>query len=365
MLFIRRIYEKITYSSPFYIRIFSLNPTSFCTKKGIPKTISITIPFGVGGGTDVWARFISPHLSKHITSSPTIVIKNVPGGGSITGTNLFYSRAKNNGSEIIGISASTLFPFMLGDVRVRYDFERWQPIFASPTGGVVYMQPNLGISSAAELSTLEDQPLLFTAQGATQLELPVMLALDMLDLNLRPVFGMTSRGEGRLAFERGEAHLDFQTTSAYINSVQDLVNNQKAIPLFSLGVIDVNGEVIRDPAFPNIPTFQEVYEMRFGSKPEGLQYDAYKKFLTAGFALQKVLLIPNNAPQSIIDELNRAIGSMLNDPQFRADAMLHIGEYQNLTGETVQNHLKEAITMTPELQDWVKNWLKEKFNIAI
>lgn len=357
--------KKLRTLALFILGFSLLTPQAFAQKKGIPKTISITIPFGVGGGTDVWARFISPHLSKHITSSPTIVIKNVPGGGSITGTNLFYSRAKNNGSEIIGISASTLFPFMLGDVRVRYDFERWQPIFASPTGGVVYMQPNLGISSAAELSTLEDQPLLFTAQGATQLELPVMLALDMLDLNLRPVFGMTSRGEGRLAFERGEAHLDFQTTSAYINSVQDLVNNQKAIPLFSLGVIDVNGEVIRDPAFPNIPTFQEVYEMRFGSKPEGLQYDAYKKFLTAGFALQKVLLIPNNAPQSIIDELNRAIGSMLNDPQFRADAMLHIGEYQNLTGETVQNHLKEAITMTPELQDWVKNWLKEKFNIAI
>lgn len=353
--------KKLRYLTCILLSFTLLIPHTFAQKKPLPKTINITIPFGVGGGTDVWARFISPHLSKYISNMPTIVIKNVPGGGSITGTNLFYSRAKHNGSEIVGISASTLFPYMLGDVRVRYNFDKWQPIFASPTGGVVYMQPNLGISSAEDIALLGDQPLLFTAQGATQLELPVMLALDMLQLNLKPVFGMTSRGEGRLAFERGEAQLDFQTTSAYINSVQDLINNEKAIPLFSLGIIDDSGEFVRDPAFPDIPTFQEVYQYRFGTLPEGMQYEAYKKFLTAGFSLQKVLLTPNQTPAYIINEINAAIHQMIKDTLFQKDAIGHIGPYQNLTGEAVSKHLQAAITMSPELQDWVKDWLYTKY----
>lgn len=359
--------KKFRYITSLLLMFSTFFPQSFAQKNQypVPKTISVTIPFGVGGGTDVWARFISPHLSKYLSNAPTIVIKNVPGGGSITGTNLFYSRAKHNGSEMIGISASTLFPYMLGDIRVRYNFDNWQPIFASPTGGVVYIQPNLGISTADEIEKLGNQPLLFTAQGATQLELPVMLALDMLKLNLKPVFGMTSRGEGRLAFERGEAQLDFQTTSAYINSVQDLIDNNKAIPLFSLGILNENGDTIRDPAFANIPTFQEVYVSRFGKQPEGMQYEAYKKFLTAGFSLQKVFLIPNNTPQPIVNEINIAIHQMIEDNLFQKDAVDHIGPYKNLTGTTVSKHLQEAITMSPELQEWVKNWLYEKYNIAI
>ena len=49
----------------------------------VPGNIKWTIPFGVGGGTDVWARFFSPWLSESLPGEPTIMIDNVPGGGSI------------------------------------------------------------------------------------------------------------------------------------------------------------------------------------------------------------------------------------------------------------------------------------------
>ncbi|MDX5376638.1 MAG: tricarboxylate transporter, partial [Halomonas sp.] len=87
----------------------------------VPDTIKWTIPFGVGGGTDVWARFFAPWLSEHIPGEPTIMIDNVPGGGSINGSNLCAMRAKSDGSDWLGASASTQYPAMLGDKRVRYD----------------------------------------------------------------------------------------------------------------------------------------------------------------------------------------------------------------------------------------------------
>ncbi|MCB1638441.1 MAG: tricarboxylate transporter, partial [Thiothrix sp.] len=57
------------------------------------KTVEWTVPFGVGGGTDVWARFFAPQLAETLPGKPTVVVLNVPGGGSITGANQFYQRA--------------------------------------------------------------------------------------------------------------------------------------------------------------------------------------------------------------------------------------------------------------------------------
>ena len=52
------------------------------------KTIEWIIPFAVGGGSDVWARFHLPLLQKHMPGNPTVVIRNVTGGGSINGAKL-------------------------------------------------------------------------------------------------------------------------------------------------------------------------------------------------------------------------------------------------------------------------------------
>ena len=331
----------------------------------VPSTINWTIPFGVGGGTDVWARFIAPHLTKNIEGNPTVVIKNQPGGGSITGTNLFYQRAKSNGEDILGTSASTLFPFMLGDQRVRYNFEKWIPLMASPTGGVVYVQPDLGVSSANDIAKLNGVTLPFGSQSPTGLELPVFLAFEMLGLDIKPVFGMKSRGAGRLAFERGEAKIDFQTSSAYMNSVLDLVQNNKAVPLFSLGILNKQGKIVRDPAFPDLPTFEEVYAKKYGKEPSGMEYTAYKKFLAAGFAFQKVIFIPAETPSDIIGEYQKGIQKMLQDPAFIKDSEVQVGPYENVMGIDAAQYLSDAVTVSPELYSWISNWLKTKFDYKL
>ena len=66
------------------------------------NTIDLTIPFGVGGGSDTWARVYAPYLTKYLPGNPTIVVKNVPGGGGITGVNQFVARARTNGRDIWG-----------------------------------------------------------------------------------------------------------------------------------------------------------------------------------------------------------------------------------------------------------------------
>jgi len=172
------------------------------------NTVEIVIPFGVGGGSDVWARFNAPFLSKYLPGNPNVVVKNVPGGGSITGTNQYAANARPDGLSLLGTSGSTQFPYLLGDPRVRYDYKSWEVVMASPTGGVAYISSNLGVKSLKDLGKLKGQRLVYGSQGATSLDLVPLLGFRQLGLEVQHVFGMKSRGEGRLAFERGEANID-------------------------------------------------------------------------------------------------------------------------------------------------------------
>ncbi|MDI5986600.1 tricarboxylate transporter [Halomonas sp. M4R5S39] len=331
----------------------------------VPGTIKWTVPFGVGGGTDVWARFFAPWLSEHIPGQPNIMIDNVPGGGSINGSNLFAMRAKSDGSDWLGASASTQYPAMLGDKRVRYDYSAWTPILATPTGGVVYAQASLGEDSESALASLLEQPVKLAVQSHTGLELPVLIALDMLGVEVQAVSGMQSRGEGRLAFERGEADIDFQTTSAYLSSVAPLVESGRAVPLFSLGVMNDAGEIVRDPAFPDLPTFSEVYEEVHGEAPSGTANDAYEKFFASGFTLQKLIMVPNDTPEALVETYREAALKFIDTEEFKQEADAQLGPYTPIVGDTVQQHLEDAMSLDDATREWLVDWLSSKHGASI
>ncbi|MDI5935689.1 tricarboxylate transporter [Halomonas kalidii] len=331
----------------------------------VPGAIKWTVPFGVGGGTDVWARFFAPWLSEHIPGQPTIMIDNVPGGGSINGSNLFAMRAKSDGSDWLGASASTQYPAMLGDKRVRYDYADWTPILATPTGGVVYAQASLGEDTESALASLLEQPVKLAVQSHTGLELPVLIALDMLGVEVQAVSGMQSRGEGRLAFERGEADIDFQTTSAYLSSVAPLVESGRAVPLFSLGVMNDAGEIVRDPAFPDLPTFSEVYEEVHGEAPSGTANDAYEKFFASGFTLQKLIMVPNATPEALIETYREAALEFIDTEEFKQEADAQLGPYTPIVGDIVRQHLEDAMSLDDATREWLSDWLKTKHGASI
>ena len=327
------------------------------------KTIEWWVPFSEGGGSDVWARFFAPYLSRYLPGNPNVMIRNVPGGGSITGTNEFVARARPNGLQLLGTSGSTQFPYLLGDTRVRYDFAELEPVLVSPTGGVVYIPSKFNITDASELGQVADQELVYASQGATSLDLVPMLAFEVLGLNVRHVFGMTGRGDGRLAFERGEATIDYQTSSAYLTNVVPLVEAGTAVPLFSYGVLDAQGNVQRDPSFPDIPHFVEAYEMMHGEAPSGVVFDAYMAFFGAGFAAQKPAMLPKGTPPEIVAAYRDAFAAAAADPDLKASSGEVLGAYQQAVGEDVDGLYRVATTIADEPRNWVRDYLQERHNV--
>lgn len=320
------------------------------------------IPFKEGGGTGTWARFYAPLLAETLNGKPTLVIKNVPGGGSIKGANQFNSRAKNTGLDVFGSSASTLFYYLLGDKRAKYQPTDWIPVFASPTGGVFYVTPELGIKTAADLLKIKDKELIFPSLGATSLDLVPLLALETLGMKVKPVFGM-DRSSGRLAFERGEVNVDYQTSAPYMKKVIPLIEEGKAIPIMTWGALGDDGNMKRDPSFPDLPHFAEVYEMLHGKKLEGQVFDVWKTFFVAGFAAQKIMFLPKDTPADTVASWREAAAKAVNTEGFDEKAAKVIGPYQQITGDQVEMTVETIFSLSEADKKWIQGWLTEKYNV--
>lgn len=329
------------------------------------EQITWIIPFKVGGGSDVWSRLYAPFFQKYLPGNPIVAVKNMPGGGSITGGNHFHTRVKgDDGLTVFGSSGSTSFPYLLGNSKVKYDFGQYHIVFASPTGGVAYINPGLGVNSAADLKGFKGE-LSYASQGATSLDIVPLLAFDMLGLNVKAIFGYKGRGAGRVAFEQGEVNIDYQTSTAYIKNVRPLVEQKLAVPLMTWGVLDDDGKIVRDPIEPDLPCFPEVYEMVLGKKPEGQRWEAWKAFFIAGFGVQKAMWLPQNTKPEIVAAYREAVVKVIADPEFQVVVEKSLGGYKQLAGESARKAFDQVLSVSKEDRAWVIKWIKEKYDIEV
>lgn len=329
------------------------------------QTIEWIIPFGTGGGSDTWARFNAPFLSRYLPGNPTVVVVNEPGGGSTRGTNLFSQRAQPDGLTILGTSGSTQFPYLLGDPRVRYEYQDWSVVMVGPTGGVAYVSPSTGVEGIDDVAKLQGQRLVYASQGATSLDLVPMLAFKMLGLDVNYVFGFGGRGDGRLAFERGEVNIDYQTSSAFISNVTPLVDEGTAIPLMTWGVLDEDGNPQRDPTFPDLPILEEVYEMVHGEAPSGPMYEAYKAFNTAGFAARKMVVLPEGASDELIETYRQAWRDVFADEEYQATFEDALGSYGQVTDRGAEALFAAGTNIDPEVRAMVVDMLTTEYNVRL
>lgn len=325
------------------------------------KRVEILVPAAEGGGSDLHGRFYAAYLSKYLPGKPTVVVRNMPGGGHSIGGNYFARHAKPDGTDIFSSTGSTQFPFLLGDKRVQYDYANMRAFLNSPFGGVAYVQPDLGVKSVADIAKLKGVELSYPSQGPATLDLLPKLSFELLGLNVKAVFGFRGRGDGRLAFERGDATIDYQTTGAYQQNVIPLVKRGRAVPLFSWGALDERGEVVRDPTFSDLPHFLEIYQKVHGKPLSGIQAQVWKAFFAAGFGAQKFLLVPKETPQPIFNALSQAVHKSLEDPDFKARSSEFIGDYAQYVGEAAERNKRIATEVSPEAKQWVLKWLKDRY----
>jgi len=329
------------------------------------KTIELIVPYMPGGGTEAWAKSVAPYLNRYLPGHPAVVIRNNPGGNATKAANEFAEKSSLDGSSVLVTAASNQLSFLLGDSRVRYDFSNWRPILAYRSGVVVYTSEKLGVNNIQEFLNLRDEYLVMASMGPTSDDLFVLMAFDLLNINVSSIFGSPGRGPARRIFLRGEANIDFQTTASYMANVKPDEDHGKAVPLFTLGSFDQNMNYVRDPMFPDLPNIAEVYEMVHGNPPSGDAWDAWYTLFRAGHGSLKLLVLPHDTPESIINAYHAAVQQMIDDPEFHTSLAYQLGKRSMLAGEEAAELMQDRTTISEKTRNWIVKWIYDRYGVRL
>lgn len=342
-----------------------LNPPASTTDGDyVDETVELMIPLAEGGGTDTWARFVAAELTGAVPGAPGLAPTNDDGGEGILGTNHFMSSAEPDGTEVLVSTASTVVPYLLDMPAVQYDFNRLRPILANGTGAVVYARTAAGVDGVEDLVDRE-RPLVFGGIAATSLDVTTLLAFDLLGADIESTFGFEGRGPVNLALQRGEVDIDYQTTSSYGPAVDPLVQDGTAVPLFSLGQVDGDGTIVRDPNFPDIPTVVETYEELYGEQPDADRLATYRAILALTYTYQKALWVPEETPDEAVDLLRTTAEEMGADPAFQQSAAEVLGGYPIDASADLDERIGEAYQVDDDVRDDVLELLESSYDITI
>ncbi|MDI7261971.1 MAG: hypothetical protein QME90_18915, partial [Thermodesulfobacteriota bacterium] len=324
------------------------------------KVITLVIPISVGGGTDTAARLISRHLGKYIPGNPVIVVRNIVGAAALIGVNYAWA-AKPNGLTLVLTDGKANIQNLVRPKGTDFKLEEMSPILVSATGTVFYARPGIIkepkdiLTGKGVISGLEDP------SGGTGFSF--VCAKELLGVRFeKEVWGYPGSGPRRLAFLAGEINLSVESSVGYKSSVKPYVERGQAVPVFQSGILDEKGNVIRD--VPDIPTTPEIYQQIHGKAPSGLAWDMYK-VMVAGRTFGKMLLFPPKTPAEIVNIYRKAAVEMVNSLEFHNESEKIEPGARYLVGETLARTYLDGISARPEVVEFIKKVLSEKYGIVL
>jgi tripartite-type tricarboxylate transporter receptor subunit TctC len=268
------------------------------------KTITIVVPIGPGGAYDAYARLVSRHLGKHISGNPTIIARNMPGGGGVIASNYVYNVAPQDGTTLTIITSSFANEHLFGNPQIRYDARRFLAIGRLlDTTSVLFFWHTSPIKTLSDMLT---KPATLAISSINEIPAYRLTAMNRyLGTQLKPIPGYPSARDYVLAAERGETDGGTSTFIGLSQLFSGYLRDKK------LNVL-VQFALQRDANMRDVPT---VLELTTNS-------DATQIFqhLVANDEIGRSLFTTPNVPATRLALLRSAFQAMLADADFQAEA---------------------------------------------
>jgi len=356
----------------FVASVFAVSVVSFAAVAAVATEevsfdrVELIIPYGPGGGSSLHGRLYAMALEKTLPGNPTVLIRNIPGAGSVRGINEFHNVAKPDGKTIASIASGTFFSYIVDNPVVRYPLTEFNSFLSSPFGVIIYARKDqaggLTGNAVENIKALQKTPPVYGGQDATSSDMPALLAMHMLNIKPRTLFGV-SNNEARGAFERGELTLNYDNMASWETGVEPLIKEGTAVPLFTFGFVNENGEVIRDPVAPLIPTFNELYEAVHGKPLAGIEKETWMAMLAIRVMAAKAFVLPKGTPQHIIDVYSQAAREADAAIQQTSQGKAILGPYPQTFGKEAQLTMLAAAKFTDEQKQYLRDWAREVYDV--
>jgi tripartite-type tricarboxylate transporter receptor subunit TctC len=262
------------------------------------RTVALVVNFSAGGGCDTGGRLLARYLPDNVAGQPQLFVQNVPGAGGLVGLNTLYGTDAEDGT-MLGWVCGLMAPQALGVETVQYDAASFHWLGAAFESQVLYADSDLGIESFADLVGASDVVSGGFAPDSTK-DLGLRTLLNLLEIDYQHVSGYPGNSDLRLALERNEINLHEETVTGHFTAMQPLVDDGTLVVLGQRGIVDADGEVIRDPRIPDIPTYLEAVVDEMGEAVvETTEYQALEALVKVDSFLRAVVYPPSTDPDAV------------------------------------------------------------------
>ena len=335
-------------------------PASTALAQGYYDGETITLIMGLdasAGGTTV-GRLLAKHLELNLEGNPNVVVRNMPGASMMSAHIFVLLKAPRDGTTLYYGPRSSLGELLeFPGHSFRYNqFTVLGGVQLAPL--VTYVRKDMldgGIQAPADV--LRAEGLIFGGISAEHGRMIAStLGLDLIGTNYHFVGGYPGSGKIRAAVLSGEVNMATDAAHAYLNEVVPMFEQQGLnAPLFSLPLLNADGELVKSPLVPDIPTIAELYESIHGSAPSGTNWDAIRTMIEIDQTMQHVFLGPPQMDPRAIEEFRAVIGPTLATEAFREEAVRILSYVpDHVDAERATAILDATADVTPEVQAYIE-----------
>ncbi|MET0528963.1 MAG: tripartite tricarboxylate transporter substrate-binding protein [Microvirga sp.] len=302
------------------------------------KNIDLVVGGNAGGGYDIYARALSRHLSSHIPGNPKIIVKNVPGAGSLIATRSLYHQAPKDGTTIGSIFRGAVMEPIFGDAeKAKFDSRQFSYLASASTadGGTCIVRPDAKVQNFKQAFT-ETLVVGAAGRGTAIGDMPVWIN-NLLKTKLKIVAGYKGSPDTMIAFERGEIEgiCGLQYSNIAVQAPH-WITERKANVIVQLGMKGdaqlnkMNVPMIWD--FVKDADDRAVLELIFGQLEFGRPFVA-----------------PPGVPKDRVAALRKAFDDTFKDKEFLATVDKLKLEFDPRSGEEVQALVEKLFSAEPSI----------------
>jgi tripartite-type tricarboxylate transporter receptor subunit TctC len=290
------------------------------------RTVEIYVGYSTGGGYDIYARALARQLGRFIPGHPTVLVKNMPGAGSLRLANWLANAAPRDGTAFGTIGRGTAFDPVLGQPGAEFKGPDLSWIGSmNREVSICGAWHDAGANSFEDLKT---NGLLIGGVSPNDDTVQFAKVLNyVLGTKLKVVAGYPGGNDIVLAMERGEVKGRCGWSWSSVLTARPTWIKEKKIKVL------VQLSLSKHPDLPDVPLITDLATNA-----------SQRQMLRLIFARQvmgRPFVAPPGIPADRLAALRQAFMQTLADKDFLAEADQARLEIGAVSGEEVQKLVKE------------------------
>jgi tripartite-type tricarboxylate transporter receptor subunit TctC len=285
------------------------------------KQLTLIVGYETGGGYDSYARTLIRHMPQNIPGKPNIIIRNMPGAGSLVATNFLYNQAPKDGTLFAAVGREMPTAALFGQDNIRFKTEEFVWIGnMESTETFCGAWHTAGITKAEELF---EKPLIVGGTNGDSVTVTQPIALNnLLGTKFKVIAGYRGGADMHLALQRGE--IEGRCAWSYSSL-------QTAGPTWiqdgTVKVLLVAG-LKRSKRFPDVPIAPEL--AKTSEARQALE------LLLSQDIMARPYLAPPKVPADRTAALRKAFDATVEDAAFVADIKKQRLDLSPMSGEEME-----------------------------